>query len=87
MNTIRTTAALGGGVGRLCRWLLQLWAYGGGANQQWKPVRQASGRYHFIARHSGKCLSAPASAAAGVQLVQRTCDGSAAQSYHLVTQG
>lgn len=39
---------------------LQLWTYGGGANQQWKPVREASGAYHFIARHSGKCLSAPA---------------------------
>ncbi|MFD8688197.1 ThuA domain-containing protein [Streptomyces sp. NPDC059651] len=65
---------------------LQLWAYGGGANQQWKPVREPSGRYHFIARHSGKCLSVPSSGAAGVQLVQRGCDGSAAQSYGLVTQ-
>ncbi|WP_326656591.1 ThuA domain-containing protein [Streptomyces sp. NBC_00385] len=65
---------------------LQLWTYGGGANQQWKPVREASGRYHFTARHSGKCLSAPASAAVGVQLVQRSCDGSAAQSFRLVTQ-
>ncbi|MFI6962853.1 ThuA domain-containing protein [Streptomyces sp. NPDC050255] len=65
---------------------LQLWTYGGGANQQWKPVREASGRYHFVARHSGKCLSAPASAASGVQLVQRSCDGTDAQSFRLVTQ-
>ncbi|MFB7559222.1 ThuA domain-containing protein [Streptomyces brevispora] len=65
---------------------LQLWTYGGGANQQWNPVRETSGAYHFIARHSDKCLSAPASAAAGVQLVQRSCDGSTAQSFRLVRQ-
>ncbi|MCX5144021.1 ThuA domain-containing protein [Streptomyces sp. NBC_00338] len=65
---------------------VQLWAYGGGANQQWKPVREASGRYHLVARHSGRCLSTPASVAPGVQLVQRSCDGSAAQSFGLVAQ-
>ncbi|MFD4555439.1 ThuA domain-containing protein, partial [Streptomyces sp. NPDC058469] len=37
---------------------LQLWAYSGGTNQQWQPVRETSGRYHFVARHSGKCLTA-----------------------------
>ncbi|MFF7379397.1 RICIN domain-containing protein [Streptomyces massasporeus] len=28
----------------------------GGGNQQWRPVREADGSYHFVARHSGKCL-------------------------------
>ena len=37
---------------------LQLWAYGGGQNQQWLPVKESTGRYHFAARHSGKCLTA-----------------------------
>ncbi|MEV7248300.1 ThuA domain-containing protein [Streptomyces cyaneofuscatus] len=63
---------------------LQLWTYSGGANQQWKPVREASGRYHFTARHSGKCLSLPAGGGApSTALVQRTCDGSTAQSFAL----
>ncbi|MFF3215785.1 ThuA domain-containing protein [Streptomyces sp. NPDC002886] len=62
---------------------LQLWSYGGGGNQQWLPVREAPGRYHFTTRHSGKCLSTTGSAANGVQLVQRACDGSVAQSFHL----
>jgi hypothetical protein len=61
---------------------LQLWAYGGGNNQQWQPVSEGSGYYHFVARHSGKCLTVPgASTADSVQLVQSTCDGSAAQSF------
>ncbi|MFJ4466792.1 ThuA domain-containing protein [Streptomyces sp. NPDC089424] len=65
---------------------LQLWSYSGGANQQWRPVREASGSYHFVARHSGKCLSSPGSSASGVQLVQRPCDNSAAQSFRLTPQ-
>lgn len=65
---------------------LQLWSYGGGGNQQWLPVREAPGRYHFTTRHSGKCLSTTSSAADGVQLVQRACDNSAAQSFHLTAQ-
>ncbi|MFF9264136.1 MULTISPECIES: ThuA domain-containing protein [Streptomyces] len=60
---------------------LQLWSYTGGQNQQWLPVKEAAGRYHFTARHSGKCLTAAATATAGTQLTQRTCDGSAAQSF------
>ncbi|MEU4066356.1 ThuA domain-containing protein [Streptomyces wedmorensis] len=60
---------------------LQLWAYGSGTNQQWLPVGEPSGRYHFVARHSGKCLTAGGSATTGVQLVQRTCDGSPSQSF------
>ncbi|ALO91579.1 1,4-beta-xylanase [Streptomyces hygroscopicus subsp. limoneus] len=65
---------------------LQLWSYGGGTNQQWLPVKEATGRYHFTARHSGKCLTASGSAADSVQLTQRTCDGSAAQSFQLTAQ-
>ncbi|MFG3658713.1 ThuA domain-containing protein [Streptomyces sp. NPDC047706] len=65
---------------------LQLWAYGGGGNQQWRPVREASGSYRFVARHSGKCLSSTGSSANGVQLVQRPCDNSAAQSFLLDAQ-
>ncbi|WP_239516721.1 MULTISPECIES: RICIN domain-containing protein [unclassified Streptomyces] len=48
-----------------------------------QQLREAPGRYHFTARHSGKCLSTTSSAANGVQLVQRACDNSAAQSFHL----
>ncbi|MCX5252175.1 ThuA domain-containing protein [Streptomyces sp. NBC_00201] len=62
---------------------LQLWSWSGGQNQQWQPVREPSGRYHLVARHSGKCLSAAATAADGVQLSQRACDGSAAQRFQL----
>ncbi|WP_189309479.1 ThuA domain-containing protein [Streptomyces brasiliensis] len=62
---------------------LQLWAYGGGTNQQWQPVAETGGRYHFVARHSAKCLTAGASSADSVQLTQRTCDGSPAQSFQL----
>jgi hypothetical protein len=65
---------------------LQLWSWSSGQNQQWQPVRESTGRYHFIARHSGRCLSAAASAANSVQLTQRACDGSAAQSFALTAQ-
>ncbi|AEY85531.1 glycosyl hydrolase [Streptomyces hygroscopicus subsp. jinggangensis 5008] len=64
---------------------LQLWLYGGGSNQQWLPVRESTGRYHFTARHSGKCLSTDG-AATGAQLTQRSCDGSSAQSFQLTAQ-
>ncbi|MGP9022533.1 RICIN domain-containing protein [Streptomyces sp. BR1] len=61
---------------------VQLWAYGGGDNQQWQPVREASGAYHFVNRHSGKCLDVPgASTADGARIQQYTCNGSAAQSF------
>ncbi|MGY6023380.1 ThuA domain-containing protein [Streptomyces spinosirectus] len=65
---------------------VQLWSYSSGQNQQWQPVREQAGRYHFVTRHSGRCLTAAASAADGVQLTQRTCDGSAAQSFQLTAQ-
>jgi hypothetical protein len=64
--------------------LLQLWAYGGGTNQQWLPVVESDGSYHFVNRNSGKCLDVPsASTADSVQLQQYTCNGSAAQSFSL----
>ncbi|MFJ2828186.1 RICIN domain-containing protein [Streptomyces sp. NPDC087263] len=64
--------------------LLHLWAYGGGNNQQWLPVDEGSGNYHFVNRNSGKCLDVPsASTADGVQLVQYTCNGSAAQRFQV----
>ncbi|WP_225823885.1 ThuA domain-containing protein [Streptomyces naphthomycinicus] len=65
---------------------LQLWSYAGGTNQQWQPVKEATGRYRFTARHSGKCLTASASATDSVQLTQRPCDGSGTQSFQLVPQ-
>ncbi|MFI0720344.1 RICIN domain-containing protein [Streptomyces sp. NPDC021224] len=60
----------------------QLWLYGGGANQQWLPVAEGGGSFHFVNRNSGKCLDVPgASTADSVQLQQYTCNGSAAQSF------
>lgn len=69
--------------------LVHLWAYGGGNNQQWLPVDEGAGNYHFVNRNSGKCLDVPsASTADSVQLVQYTCNGSAAQRFQVaaVTQ-
>ncbi|MEV6304533.1 ThuA domain-containing protein [Actinoplanes sp. NPDC051861] len=63
---------------------IQTWTYGGGANQQWQPVAEGGGYYHFVNRNSGKCLDVPAASAAdSVQLVQYTCNGTAAQSFRL----
>ncbi|MFC0626992.1 ThuA domain-containing protein [Kribbella deserti] len=63
---------------------LQLWAYGGGNNQQWKAVPEGDGYFHFVARHSNKCLTVPnGSTADSVQLVQLTCNGGASQSFRL----
>jgi hypothetical protein len=64
--------------------LVHLWAYGGGNNQQWLPVDEGAGNYHFVNRNSGKCLDVPsASTADSVQLVQYTCNGSAAQRFQV----
>ncbi|MCO8275855.1 RICIN domain-containing protein [Actinoplanes sp. TRM 88003] len=63
---------------------IQTWAYGGGANQQWQAVSEGSGYYHFVNRNSGKCLDVPAASQAdSTQLVQYTCNGTAAQSFRL----
>jgi len=66
---------------------IQTWTYGGGNNQQWTPVSEGNGYYHLVNRNSGKCLDVPGAATAdSVQLVQFTCNGTAAQSYRLVQQ-
>jgi hypothetical protein len=66
---------------------IQTWAYGGGANQQWQPVAEPDGSYHFVNRNSGKCLDVPAASTAdGVQLVQYACNGTAAQSFRLTAR-
>ncbi|MGA5125608.1 RICIN domain-containing protein [Streptomyces pseudogriseolus] len=63
---------------------VHLWTYGGGANQQWLPVDEGGGAYHFVNRHSGKCLDVPsASTADSVQLVQYACNGTAAQRFQV----
>ncbi|MET8827202.1 RICIN domain-containing protein [Streptomyces sp. NPDC004610] len=63
---------------------VHLWAYGGGTNQQWLPVDEGGGAYHFVNRNSGKCLDVPAASTAdSVQLVQYTCNGSAAQTFQV----
>jgi beta-glucanase (GH16 family) len=64
--------------------LIHLWSYVGGNNQQWLPVSEGGGFWHFVARHSGKCLDVPAASTANsVQLVQYTCNGTGAQSFSL----
>jgi type 1 glutamine amidotransferase len=63
---------------------IQTWTYGGGNNQQWQPVAETGGYYHLVNRNSGKCLDVPAASTAdSVQLVQYTCNGTAAQSFRL----
>lgn len=64
-----------------------LWAYGGGTNQQWRPVAETGGYFHFVSRLSGKCLTVPnGSTSDSAQLVQLTCDGSPSQSFRLTQQ-
>ncbi|KIF78472.1 coagulation factor 5/8 type domain-containing protein [Streptomyces sp. 150FB] len=63
---------------------IQLWLFSNGANQQWQPVEEADGAYHFVNGLSGKCLDVPsASTSDSVRLGQFTCNGSAAQSFRL----
>ncbi|GAA4599533.1 RICIN domain-containing protein [Planotetraspora phitsanulokensis] len=65
---------------------IQLWSYSNGNNQQWLPVEEAGGAYHFVNRYSGKCLDVPAASTAdSVQLGQYTCNGTAAQSFTMGT--
>ncbi|MEK8105918.1 RICIN domain-containing protein [Micromonospora sp. M12] len=66
---------------------IQLWSYSGGNNQQWRAESEGGGYYRLVNRSSGKCLDVPAASTAdGVQLVQYTCNGTAAQSFRLVPQ-
>ena len=63
---------------------VELWGYGAATNQQWQAVWEPGGTYHFIARHSDKCLDVPSSSVAdGVQLQQWTCNNTGAQSFQV----
>ncbi|MFE6286616.1 RICIN domain-containing protein [Streptomyces sp. NPDC057877] len=64
---------------------VHLWDYVGGTNQQWRPEPVGTaGRYRFVARHSGKCLTVDGSSTAnGARLSQQPCSGSPAQSFGL----
>jgi glucosylceramidase len=63
---------------------VQLWSYGGGTNEQWRPVSLGGGWYSFVARSSGKCLDVPGgSASNGLQLQQWSCSGGPNQSFKL----
>lgn len=64
---------------------IHLWSYVGGANQQWLPVAEGNGNYRFVARHTGKCLDVPGATTNNIQLQQWTCNGTAAQSFQLVS--
>ncbi|MGW8355436.1 RICIN domain-containing protein [Streptomyces wedmorensis] len=64
--------------------LVHLWAYGGGLNQQWRAVDEGDGTFRLVNRNSGKCLDVPAASHAdSVQLVQYTCNGTAAQRFRI----
>ncbi|MFI7289456.1 RICIN domain-containing protein [Streptomyces anulatus] len=55
-----------------------------GPRRRARPPRTGRRSWAFTARHSGKCLSLPAGGGAqSTALVQRTCDGSPAQSFTL----
>jgi len=67
---------------------IQLWAYGGGTNQQWLPVRRADGSYSFTPRNnSSECLDVTnVSTANGAPLQQWTCTGGSNQNFTLTAQ-
>jgi hypothetical protein len=63
---------------------IHLWSNGGWSSEEWQPVLQSSGAYHFVSHYSGLCLDVPsASTADGTQLQQYTCNGTSAQSWTL----
>jgi hypothetical protein len=66
---------------------IQLWAYGGATNEEWKAVALGSGYYEFEALNSGLCLEVPGSSTTnGTQLEQATCNGSSAEAWSLVAE-
>jgi hypothetical protein len=68
--------------------LIHLWSNGGWSSQEWQPVQESSGAYHFVSHYSGLCLDVPsASTADGVQLQQYACNGTGAQSWSLNAVG
>src|SRR5262249_8059611 len=55
---------------------LQQWAYGGGANQQWKLQAAGSGAYELVSVNSGKCADVTGqSKSNGAVMEQWTCTG------------
>ena len=63
---------------------MQLWAYGGGLNEQFEPILLSSGYYEFVDRNSGLCLNVPGGATTnGLQLQINTCNGSTSESFKL----
>jgi hypothetical protein len=63
---------------------MQMWAYGGGLNEQFIVVRLPAGNYEFAARNSGLCLSVPGGATTnGMQLQIDRCDGSTHEMFML----
>jgi mannan endo-1,4-beta-mannosidase len=77
-----------GGVGAIGNGVpIQLWRKNGQASQQWLLVPEGGGFFHFVARHSGRCLDVPGSSAEdSLQLQQWDCNGTGAQSFRLVLQ-
>ena len=64
---------------------VQLWSYGGGANQQWQAVALGDGTYHFVVKSTGKCLALKdGSRADGGTFVQATCAATPAQAFQLI---
>ena len=68
---------------------IQLWTYGGGTNQQWKPVTNADGSFSFTPRNNtAECLDVTnVSTADGARLQQWACHGGSNQSFTLSAQG
>jgi hypothetical protein len=63
---------------------VQLWQYGGGANQQWKPVDQGNGAFALVAQHSNACLDVTnGSADDGTRIQQWQCGAGANQLFAL----
>jgi uncharacterized repeat protein (TIGR01451 family) len=53
-----------------------------GTTQEWKPVVEAGGTYHFINLNSGLCLDVNGNVPSlGLQLQQYDCNGTGAQSF------
>jgi D-alanyl-D-alanine carboxypeptidase len=58
---------------------------GAEAHQQFRPVAEDGGHFRLVARHSGQCVEARASAGAdAVPLEPRACDEGRGQSFRLV---
>jgi hypothetical protein len=56
-----------------------------GAHQQWQPVWELTGHYHFIARHSDRCLDVPGgSTDEDLPLQQWSCNGLDPQAFEVL---